>query len=165
MPRRLIGVAVLSGAVAAAGCDAPWQHEMSRQPSLASTHSPREPAPGALTVAGERRIDRDTAALTLRNPLGPGEGATDRALFGTYCVPCHGIGGIGDGTVPAHFAIEIRIRPPDLTSAAVQQHTDGWFFATITNGTPNMPAYHFELTPRERWQIVRYVRQFGTAAR
>src|SRR5436190_13213101 len=155
MSRRLIGIAILGAAVAAAACDAPWHHEMSRQPSLASTHSPREPAPGALTTAGERRIDGDNAALTLRSPLGPGDSATGRALFATYCVPCHGASGTGDGTVPAHFALDIRIRPSDLTGEAVQRHTDGWLFATITNGTPYMPAYHFELTARQRWEIVR----------
>jgi len=43
----------------------------------------------------------------------------------------------------------------------VQQHRDGWFYATITNGTDRMPRYVYELTPGERWQIVHFLRAAG----
>jgi S-disulfanyl-L-cysteine oxidoreductase SoxD len=163
MPSRLIAVAMTGAAIVLAACDPPWHHEMARQSSLASTHSPRQPADGTLTVDGERRLDRLSAEATLRNPLGPGDTTTGRALFGIYCVPCHGVGGLGDGRVPAHFALGVKVRASDLTSAAVQAHSDGWLYATIADGTANMPAYHYELTPHERWEIVRYVRQFRSA--
>jgi hypothetical protein len=41
----------------------------------------------------------------------------------------------------------------------VQQHSDGWLYGTITNGTAQMPRYLYELTPRERWAIVTFERE------
>jgi mono/diheme cytochrome c family protein len=138
---------------------------MQQPPSLASTHSPRMPAAGTLTTAGEFRLDRTIAERTLHNPLGPGSASAGRSLYSIYCVPCHGLSGTGDGLVPKHFARGIEVRPADLTSDAVQQHSDGWLYATITNGTQRMPAYHYELTPHERWEIVTFVRQFRSGGR
>ena len=56
MARRVIRLTIVAAALLSAGCDAPWQHEMREQPSLASTHSPREPAAGTLTTRGEPRL-------------------------------------------------------------------------------------------------------------
>ena len=81
-----------------------------------------------------------------------------RALFETYCSPCHGHTGAGDGTVSNYFGAI-----PDLTSGEEQRHGDGWFYATITNGTDRMPRYAHELTPGERWQIVHFLRAAGAA--
>lgn len=152
MASRLIRVAAIAVGIAAAGCDVPWHHEMQQQPSLSSTESPRAPASGTRTTRPESRPHMADAT----------GGA---ALFRVYCAPCHGTGGIGNGPVRDHFAIGVDARPADLTSDAVQQHPDEWIFATITNGTARMPAYHYELSAAERWQIVAYVRQFKAAAR
>jgi hypothetical protein len=64
----------------------------------------------------------------------------------------------GQGTVSRYFG-PLR----DLTSSDVQQHGDGWLYATIVNGTDRMPRYAFELTPDERWQIVHFLRAAGAA--
>jgi S-disulfanyl-L-cysteine oxidoreductase SoxD len=164
MPNRLIRICVVVAAVIAAGCDPPWHHEMREQPSLSSTHSPREPAPGALPMDGEARMDR-TAGEALRNPLGPDAAVRGRLLYGVYCAPCHGISGTGDGPVPAHFALGTKAPPADLTSDKVQQHSDGWIYGTIVNGTALMAPYRYELSPRDRWAIVTFVRQMRSSGR
>jgi mono/diheme cytochrome c family protein len=161
MASRLTSIAVGLAVLSSAGCrlEWPWQREMRQQRSLVSTQSPREPAAGTFAVDQERHLDRVRAEQILRHPLDSTSAESGRALYGIYCVPCHGISGTGDGAVPKHFMIGLNVRPTDLTSEAVQAHADGWLYATIANGTPRMPAYHFELTPRERWQIVTFVRQ------
>src|SRR5437867_9350761 len=103
MARRVIRLTIVAAALLSAGCDVPWQHEMREQPSLASTHSPRQPDRRTLTIAGERRLDRTAAELVLRSPAGTGSLATGRALYGRYCVPCHGLSATGDGPVTSHF--------------------------------------------------------------
>jgi mono/diheme cytochrome c family protein len=155
--RLLAAVIGLCGVVA--GCDWPWKHDMVDQRSLQTAASPRPPAAGTIPIGGELPLDRAVAERTLSNPLA-GEGATEsgRELYRSYCSPCHGASGAGNGPVARFF-----VPPGDLTSAAVQQHSDGWIYATITNGTAHMPRQGTELSPRERWEIVNIVRTFGGA--
>ena len=50
-------------------------------------------------------------------------------------------------------------KPADLTNPAVQFLSDGAIFLTITNGIPGfMPALNENLTVRERWDVVNFVR-------
>ena|SRR5437870_4270865 len=165
MARRVIRLTIVAAALLSAGCDAPWQHEMREQPSLASTHSPREPAAGTLTTRGEPRLDSSTAERLSQTPPPSVSASNGRALYEIYCVPCHGLSGTGDGLVPKHFMLGVDVRPADLTSDAVQQHSDGWLYGTVTNGTARMPSYRYELTPHERWDVVMFVRQFRSGAR
>ena len=112
-----------------------------------------------MAVGSELSMSRELAELRLRNPVArDAPSGTGRALFGIYCVPCHGLTGAGDGTVSKYFG-----SIPDLTGPDVQQHGDGWFYATITNGTERMPRYVSELTPAERWQIVHFLRAAGAS--
>ncbi|MFM8427719.1 MAG: c-type cytochrome, partial [Chloroflexota bacterium] len=66
----------------------------------------------------------------------------------------------------------VKKKPADLTSEAVQAKSDGSWFLTITNGiwNPNntlfpevqfsgqMPPLNENLTVRERWDVVNYLR-------
>jgi mono/diheme cytochrome c family protein len=162
MSHRLTAIAAVVALIclcALVACDWPWRHDMVDQPSLQTATSPRPPAAGAVPISGELPIDRDVAERALNNPIaGAGPTETGRALYGSYCSPCHGIGGIGNGPVARFFA-----PPGDLTSATVQQHSDGWIYATITNGTARMPRQGTELSPQERWEVVNVVRHFGAA--
>jgi mono/diheme cytochrome c family protein len=157
--RLRTGRAIVAAIAMAAlpGCDWPWKHDMVDQRSLQTATSPRPPAAGALPVDGELPVDRTAAERTLTNPIAGGGGTeSGRALYGGYCSPCHGVSGVGDGPVARFF-----VPPGDLTSDAVQQHGDGWIYATITNGTAHMPRQGTELSPRERWELVNVVRGFG----
>jgi len=157
--RSRVRLAVLTLAVAVSGCgDWPWRHDMVNQPSKAIASESRAPAGEAMPVGSELPMSREAAERTLQNPVPPGAPIeAGRALYNTYCSPCHGATGSGGGTVSQYF------EPlADLTGADVQQHGDGWFYATITNGTERMPRYLGELTPGERWQIVHFLRWAGS---
>jgi len=82
---------------------------------------------------------------------------------------CHGDGGLGNGTVAAFL---VKKKPADLTSGAVQAKSDGSWFLTISYGiwNPNntlfpevqfsgqMPPLNENLTIRERWDVVNFLR-------
>jgi mono/diheme cytochrome c family protein len=146
---------------ASAACDWPWKHDMVDQQSLQTTTSPRPPAAGSVPVHGGLIVDRETAEHELRNPrAGAPPTATGRWLYRIYCAPCHGITGSGDGPVAKFF-----VPPGDLAAATIQNHSDGWIYATIKNGTSRMPRQGTELSPIEQWEIVNVVRGFGGAQR
>ena len=147
---RLRTAAVLLACAMAAGCSWPWRHDMADQPSPAAAFGPRSPAVGSIPREARCPFDR-VAGESVSNPL-PSDGrvTTGQALYHAYCVPCH------DGPVAQYFP-----KMPALGAPDVQRHGDGWWYATITNGTPLMPAYGHELDPAERWEIVRFVRRIA----
>ena len=75
--------------------------------------------------------------------------------FFTYCTPCHGLSGEGNGTV----AKSLPIPPVNLTDALLQsQRSDGSIYYTIRHGNVIMPGYAYALTPERAWDLVHYVR-------
>jgi mono/diheme cytochrome c family protein len=74
--------------------------------------------------------------------------------FNIYCAPCHDRTGGGNGMVvqrgfkpPPSFHID-RLRQADV----------GYLFDVMTNGFGAMPDYRAQVTPRDRWAIVAYIR-------
>ena len=94
-----------------------------------------------------------------KNPV-PSDAASlarGQELFNINCTQCHGPQGKGDGPVAAFLRNK---KPIDLTGPIGISLSDGAIFMTITNGTPGgMPALNENLTVRERWDVVNYVRQ------
>jgi mono/diheme cytochrome c family protein len=87
-----------------------------------------------------------------------------KALFTTFCSPCHGATGQGDGTVVAH-----GFPPPPSYSkgqssrgGAMKDLTDGKIYHTITYGLNAMGSYASQLSPEERWKVVMYVHHLQT---
>ena len=91
------------------------------------------------------------------NPV-PADGtsvARGRELFAINCMMCHGDTGEGNGSI----APLLQNKPANLTSDLVQNKSDGALFLTITNGVSGrMPALNENLTVRERWDVVNYLR-------
>ena len=55
--------------------------------------------------------------------------------------------------------VYLQNKPADLTGLPVQSLSDGGIFLTISNGIQGkMPALNENLTVRERWDVVNYVR-------
>jgi mono/diheme cytochrome c family protein len=81
-------------------------------------------------------------------------------VFGTYCLLCHGSGGLGDGTV----AKRGFPTPPSLLAPHARNLTDGQIFHLITVGQGNMPGHAGQLDPLDRWRAVLRVRQLQSAA-
>lgn len=82
-------------------------------------------------------------------------------LYGVYCAVCHGGSGDGDGPVIARGVV----RPTPLGAARARAMKDGQIFHVLTKGQGNMASYAAQLTPRERWAVVRYVRVLQGAKR
>jgi putative copper resistance protein D len=91
------------------------------------------------------------------NPVATDQTSLERGaeLFIINCVLCHGTNGKGDGPVASH----IKNKPFDLTSFPIHSFTDGGIFFVISTGiSGKMPALNENLTVRERWDVVNYVR-------
>jgi len=87
--------------------------------------------------------------------------ARGEQLFQFNCVICHGQGAKGDGVMASFF----EHKPADLTSDVVQNLSDGAIFMTISNGVPDrMPALNENLTVRDRWDVVNYLRTVKTSS-
>jgi mono/diheme cytochrome c family protein len=74
--------------------------------------------------------------------------------FNIYCAPCHGQTGSGNGMVVQRGYRQ----PPSFHSDRLLQADAGYFFDVMTNGFGVMPDYKVQITPRDRWAIVAYIR-------
>jgi mono/diheme cytochrome c family protein len=83
-----------------------------------------------------------------------------RRDFETFCAACHGI--LGDGT--SAVAPKMRLcKPEDLTSADARSYPPGRVFQAIRAGYGLMPPYAVQLSERDAWAVVAYVRALQIA--
>lgn len=154
-------VAVLSGIMMLFTYDVikiQWPSFMSIQPSFQPMEDPLPVPPRSIPVEGPAYIPNLGAP---KNPIPADQASVARGaeLFHINCTICHGEGGKGDGPVAPFLQNK---KPADLTSPAVQFLSDGAIFMVITNGKPGaMPPLNENLTVRERWDVVNYVRTLG----
>jgi mono/diheme cytochrome c family protein len=88
-----------------------------------------------------------------------------RARYATYCTPCHGVVGDGNG-ITKQYGMGAT---PSYHDDRLRKMPEGEIYNTITAGKNNMLPYADKLLPNERWAVVAYVRalqraQTGTAA-
>jgi mono/diheme cytochrome c family protein len=107
------------------------------------------PVEGAAYIPGlgapENPVEADADSL-----------ARGEQLFGVHCALCHGASGEGNGVIAIYLENK---KPADLTGGVVQEKSDGALFLTISSGVPgSMPALNENLTVRERWDVVNYIR-------
>lgn len=114
--------------------------------STTKTVSERNPGPWVAPASAD----------TIKNPLkGKAEAiAEGKKLYASYCVPCHGEKGRGDGIAAAG----LNPKPADHTSVKVQSQTDGAIYWKLTTGRPPMASYSSTLSVTQRWQLVNYIR-------
>lgn len=79
--------------------------------------------------------------------------ALGQQRFATFCAPCHGATGLGDGTVIPKFPA-----PPSLTAEHAKGLADGQLFHIITHGQGVMPSHASQIQPEDRWRIVHFIR-------
>ena len=97
------------------------------------------------------------------NPVEADEVSVSRGaeLYEINCVPCHGDEGLGNGVIGTFF----EFKPADLTAANVQQNSDGALFLVISDGVAGrMPPLNENFSPRERWDLVNFIRTLGNAS-
>ena len=95
-------------------------------------------------------------ALNVKNPLASDASSilTGKALYTSYCSPCHGDKGKGDGVASA----ALSSKPADHTSATIQSETDGSLFYKLSEGRTPMPQYKSALNVTQRWELINYIR-------
>ena len=71
-----------------------------------------------------------------------------------FCSPCHGLQGDGNGMV----AMRGMKHPPSYHQDRLRQVPNGYIYDVITNGFGAMLGYSAQVTPRDRWAIVAYLR-------
>lgn len=128
-------------------------------------------APPAGTIArgwlplhyGASAAEAERAAAELENPFPAGEAvaiARGEQVFASFCVPCHGAGGRGDGPVAARGVPP----PPSLVAGRALTLKDGQMFHILTYGQNNMASYASQIAREDRWRVILYVRSLQKRA-
>lgn len=134
-----------------------------------------------MTVSTEGReapIESRLASRDLENPVLPTAASLShgKESYSIYCRPCHGESGDGKGlmgSVPAmtvveqgtEDAISLYLRgytkdDPGIDINYVQTDTDGEIYYTITEGGEGiMPSFKDALSPRDRWNLINYIKK------
>jgi hypothetical protein len=97
----------------------------------------------------------DTPKVYLSNPLLPTKEVLKlgQRKFLTFCSPCHGNLAEGNSRLQGQFP-----NGPTFHSNAVINMPDGQIYHIITNGRNVMPSYASQITRKERWAIINYIR-------
>ncbi|MGH9497771.1 MAG: c-type cytochrome [Terriglobales bacterium] len=80
--------------------------------------------------------------------------ARGRERFNIYCAPCHSLLGDGNGVIVQRG---FR-RPSSYHTERLRNAPLGYFFDVMTNGFGAMPDYAAQISVRDRWNIVAYIR-------
>lgn len=135
-----------------------FRDNMSRTPRIMTGERVFPMPAGAVPRGGAPVIPREAREVATRRPnpvaATPESVTLGRHHYQTFCTPCHGPEGRGDGPVSAAF-----IPPPDLTSPTFQRaRTDGYWESYVGVGGVVMPAYGDALSAVERWHVVNFLR-------
>jgi mono/diheme cytochrome c family protein len=153
----------LAALPAPAGCF-PWSIDMYRGPEVQPfAESPRvTPADTIPVHGGEPPMTLEQATIQMHNPLQatPENLAKGKDQFNTYCAPCHGASGQGNGPV-AHILAKA---PDNLLAGKSKDRPDGYIYSVIRDGHDAMPSYAEEMPVEQRWQVITYLRSMQTAA-
>jgi len=82
------------------------------------------------------------------------------AVYGVFCVSCHGPKGAGDGPVAKRGFPP----PPPLPAGKSAKMKDGQLFHILTYGQGSMAPMAAQLTRDRRWDVINYVRSLQTSA-
>lgn len=97
-------------------------------------------------------------SATVKNPLPPLTGADSveaGRLYNINCAICHG----ADGAANGPLAVSGKIGAiANLTLPNYVALSDGTMYHVINYGKNNMGSYASQLSRKERWQVVQYVR-------
>ncbi len=132
-----------------------WVGFMDIQPSYKPMEDPLPVPPLSIPVEGPAFIPNMGPP---KNPVPADSASIARGaeLFHINCTACHGVDGKGDGPVAPFLQ---KTKPADLTGPIVQALSDGGIFLVISDGKAGaMPPLNENLTVRERWDVVNFVR-------
>jgi len=98
-------------------------------------------------------------ARAIKNPLKntPDVVSAGAESFRENCQVCHGLHGEGNGPT----AKTLTIKPANFADARLMsKETDGSLFWKMSKGRGAMPAWEDQLSEKERWELVIYIRSF-----
>ncbi len=139
-----------AAAGAPAGATAAPASGATAAPAAGATAAPASGATAAPTAAAGAGVQaQDFPFPVTRDVLSVGHLSYD-----TFCSPCHGLTGNGDGMIvqrgfPA---------PPTFHQQRLRDVQPGYIYGVITNGFGRMYSYASRVKPDERWAIVAYIR-------
>jgi mono/diheme cytochrome c family protein len=171
MPRRWIILLSISAAALAVGCEDP-HNDMGDQPKY-RTYEPsaffpdgasaRPLAPGVVPREddhGEAGLaDLSPANASIPFPITADVMRAGGEAFNIYCAVCHGRLGNGDGMIVQRGFT----RPPSFHVPRLRSAADAHFYNVITQGYGAMFSYNDRVPPRQRWEIVAYIRALQAA--
>ncbi|MBM4169333.1 MAG: cytochrome c [Ignavibacteria bacterium] len=132
-------------------------------PAFPDHRALHEPARGSIPMEFQpvhyRRTPEEAlrAGVELSNPVRPDsveERERGAFVFITFCQPCHGSGGMGDGKIVQHGFPP----PPSLLADRAVRMKDGQMFHVMTYGQGNMPSLASQVEARDRWRAIVYIR-------
>lgn len=128
--------------------------DMADQPWTGYQEGPRLLPPDGSVSLQEQPIAIDSLP---ENPIPMDDISLQRGeiLYSIHCALCHGASGHGDGSLANYYADR---GPTDLTAAYIISIFDGALYRTISQGFGQMPGLAENLTPRERWDVINYLR-------
>jgi mono/diheme cytochrome c family protein len=127
---------------------------MDKQPTYKPYQAPLlSPPSDSVPVTGREIISQDAEP---RNPVTPTKESLvqGKALFAINCAVCHGQTPAETGPVGKKF----KPPPPGLDHDLVRERSDAHIFKAITFGFGRMPPFKDKLSPRERWELVNFLR-------
>jgi mono/diheme cytochrome c family protein len=152
--------------VAAAGCRQDMHNQPKYRPLRASAffEDASSARPFVEGTIARGTLQTDAAFFTGKNgamfvselPFPVTQEALDRGQdrYNIYCTPCHDQSGSGNGMVVRRGFPQ----PPSFHTDRLVKAEAGYFFDVMTNGFGRMPDYRAQLSPRDRWNVVAYVR-------
>jgi mono/diheme cytochrome c family protein len=101
-------------------------------------------------------MDYEKAGTYLKNPILFSDAvlADGQAIYGKFCVHCHGDAGKGDGKV----GLKLPGAPPAY-DGPLKNLPEGKMFYTITYGKGLMGSHASQLNVEERWKVIYYVQK------
>lgn len=131
-----------------------WISFMEIQPSYRPMEDPLPVAARSIPIEGAAFVPGQGSPV---NPVESDDVSITRGgqLYAINCAMCHGVSGEGNGLIGGAL-----VNPPaNLVGDVTQSKADGVLFLTISNGVPGrMPALNENLTVRDRWDVVNYLR-------
>jgi mono/diheme cytochrome c family protein len=113
----------------------------------------------------QQDVERTRAGKEIKDPLeNTSENLVEgKRLYDINCSPCHGEKGEGNGQLvelPGGGDGPFTSRPQPYKTL-LPTLNDGGIFYSVSYGKNMMGPYGFQLSVKERWQVIHYIKKLG----